>query len=62
MNIMDAEWKPVRNGGRSGMGKRLTREEKRRIQRLRANAVGIMAALALAAAGALICAGVLRLA
>lgn len=40
------------------MGKHLTREEKRRIQRIRANAAGIVAALALV----VIHAGLLRLA
>lgn len=43
------------------MGKRLTREERRRIQRIRANAAGIVAALALVSLGVLIHAGLLRL-
>lgn len=44
------------------LGKHLTREEKRRIQRLRANVVGIVAALALVSLGIVIHAGLLRLA
>lgn len=44
------------------MGKHLTREEKRRIQRFRANVAGIVAALALVSLGIIIHAGLLRLA
>lgn len=44
------------------MGKHLTREERRRIQRIRANAAGIVAVLALVSMGIVIHAGLLRLA
>lgn len=44
------------------MGKHLTREERRRIQRFRANVAGIVAALALVSLGIIIHAGLLRLA
>lgn len=44
------------------MGKHLTREEKRRIQRTRANVAGIVVVLALVSLGIVIHAGLLRLA
>ena len=43
------------------MGKHLTREEKRRIQRTRANLAGAVIALALVSLGIVIHAGLLRL-
>lgn len=43
------------------MGKHLTREEKRRIQRFRANLAGALLALALVALGMAVHAGLIRL-